>query len=136
MSKNDLPYYVALAAAPGIGPVRFKVLLQHFKSAEAIWEAPEKVISKILTPALFKQFVEFRKNFDIESYLAKISKSNIRVITLEDKNYPKLLKEIADPPPVLYVKGEIETKSESETRTVAVVGTRKMTNYGSQVTEI
>ncbi|MCH7541737.1 DNA-processing protein DprA [Patescibacteria group bacterium] len=48
------------------------------------------------------------------------------------KNYPRLLKEISDPPPVLYVKGELPKSS----RVIAVVGTRKITNYGKEVTEI
>jgi len=130
--KPDLPYYIALAAAPGIGPVRFKLLLSHFKTAEAVWKAPEKILEKALTPSVFKQFIEFRKRFDIERYLDKISKLNIKVITLPDESYPKLLKEIPDPPPVLYAKGELPT----ETRSIAVVGTRKMTSYGREVTEI
>ena len=132
--KSDLPFYVALAGVPGIGPRRFKILLQHFKTAEAVWKTPEKILQKALTPSVFKQFTEYRKSFDVESYFAKISKQNIQVATIEDKTYPKLLKEIADPPPVLYVKGDVETLSEG--RTIAVVGTRKMTAYGREVTEI
>ncbi|HEX7456209.1 MAG TPA: DNA-processing protein DprA [Candidatus Nanoarchaeia archaeon] len=136
--KSDLPFYIALAAAPGVGPVRFKVLLKHFKKAENVWKADEKTLEKILTPALFKQFVQFRKSFDIESYFYKIGKLNIKVITLDDENYPKLLKEIPDAPPVLYVKGELPSGLESELkpRTIAVVGARKMTSYGKEVTEI
>ncbi len=132
MNKRDLPYYIALAAAPGIGPVRFKLLLTHFKSAEVIWRADETTLKKILTPALFNQFTKFRKSFDIERYFDKLSKLNIKVITLDDDNYPKLLKEISDAPPVLYVRGGIP-KSE---RAIGVVGTRKMTSYGREVTEI
>ena len=144
--NKDLPYYVALAGVPGIGPRRFKVLLKHFKRAENVWKAPEKVLEKILTPSLFQQFTDYRKSFDVESYFSKISKQNIGLITIEDKSYPKPLKEIADPPPVLYVRGELETETESgselkslsqsQTKCIAVVGTRKMTNYGREVTEI
>ncbi|MEX0621424.1 MAG: DNA-processing protein DprA [Candidatus Woykebacteria bacterium] len=129
---KDSPYYIALAAAPGIGPVRFQVLLKHFKSAETIWKADEKTLKEILTPKLFEQFTEFRKSFDIQRYLDKISKLNIIVITLNDKNYPKLLKEISDAPPVLYIRGQLP----DEKRVIAVVGTRKITNYGREVTEI
>lgn len=130
--NKDLPYYIALAATPRIGPVRFKVLLDHFKTAKSVWTANEKILEKALTPALFYQFIKFRKEFDIERYLDRIGKLNIEVITIKDNSYPKLLKEISDPPPVLYVKGEIpKTK-----RTIGVVGTRKMTSYGQQVTEI
>jgi DNA processing protein len=136
--KSDLPYYIALAAAPGIGPVRFKLLLSHFKTAQAVWKAPEKILQRALTPSVFKQLIEFRKSFDIERYLERTRKLNIRVITIEDESYPKLLKEISDAPPVLYVKGELPSGLESELkpRTIAVVGTRKMTGYGREVTEI
>ena len=132
MNKRDLPYYIALAATPGIGPVRFKLLITHFKSAESIWKADGTTLRKILTPALFNQFTKFRISFDIERYFDKLSKLNIKVITLGDDSYPKLLKEISDAPPVLYVRGEIP-KSE---RVIGVVGTRKMTSYGREVTEI
>ncbi|MDP2720796.1 MAG: DNA-processing protein DprA [bacterium] len=130
--KRDLPFYIALAAAPGIGPVRFQLLTKHFKTAEAVWKAPDKILQKALTPKLFQQFTHYRKNFDTQIYLDKVSKLNIEVITLNDENYPKLLKEISDAPPVLYVKGEIP-KGE---RIIGVVGTRKMTSYGREVTEI
>jgi DNA processing protein len=132
MSKKDHPFYIALAAAPGIGPMRFNVLLKHFKTAENIWKAPERTLQKILTPKLFNQFTEFRKSFDISAYLGRVSKQDIEVITINDGTYPKLLKEIPDAPPVLYVKGEIPRNE----RVIAVVGTRKITNYGKEVTEI
>ena len=130
--KSDLPFYIVLAAAPGIGPVRFKVLIKHFKTAESIWKAPEKTLEKILTPKLFVQFTKFRKTFDIKRYFDLISKLKIEVITVNDNNYPGLLKEIPDAPPVLYVKGEIPRQK----RVIAVVGARKMTSYGREVTEI
>jgi DNA processing protein len=130
--KRDLPYYVALAAAPGIGPARFKILIKHLKAAETVWKTPDATLEKILTPILFKKFTSFRQSFDIERYFNKIKAEKVKIITIEDNNYPRLLKEISDPPPVLYVKGEIPTGE----RFLAVVGARKMTSYGRQVTEI
>jgi DNA processing protein len=132
--NKDLPYYVALAGVPGIGPRRFKVLLKHFKRAENVWKAPHKILEKILTPSLFQQFTNYRKSFDVEGYFSKISKQGIGLVTIGDESYPKLLKEIADPPPVLYVRGEV--KDLSNERNIAVVGTRKMTAYGREVTEV
>ena len=129
----DLPYYISLAAAPGIGPARFAVLIKHFKRAKAVWTASDKILEKALTPKLFQQFNQFRRDFDPENYLGKIIQKKIKILTIEDKNYPKLLKEIPDPPPVLYIKGDLP---QEEKRIIGVVGTRKMTNYGQQVTEI
>jgi predicted Rossmann fold nucleotide-binding protein DprA/Smf involved in DNA uptake len=48
--KSDLPYYIALAAAPGIRPVHFKLLLKHFKAAKNVWKEKEEGLEKILTP--------------------------------------------------------------------------------------
>ena len=130
--KHDLPYYVALAATPGIGPIRFKALLNHFKTAENVWKAGEKTLQEIFTPRLNTKFSEFRKSFDIPRYINLIIKLGITVITINDKKYPRLLKEIVGAPPVLYVKGELPTQK----RIIAVVGARKITNYGKEVTEI
>jgi DNA processing protein len=130
--KSDLPYFVALAATPGIGPIRFNLLLKHFKTAKAVWNASEGVLQKALTPALLKQFIAHRETFNAKKYFTEISDKKIKIITIGDKSYPKILKEIPDPPPVLYVKGEIP---EGE-RTMGVVGTRKMTGYGREVTEV
>ena len=131
--NSDLPYYVALAAAPGIGPIRFQLLIKYFKTAKAVWTASEKILEKALSPRVFQQFNNYRKSFDIAKYMDNIGKLNIKVITLNDHNYPKLLREISDAPPVLYIKGELP---QEEKRIIGVVGTRKMTSYGEQVTEI
>jgi DNA processing protein len=130
--KADLPYFLALAASPGIGPARFKILLRHFKKAENVWKAPDKILEKILKPALFRQFTSFRKSFDTDKYLELIRDKKIQIVTIDDKNYPRLLKEISDPPPVLYIRGDIPKNN----RVIAVVGTRKITNYGKEVTEV
>jgi len=61
-----------------------------------------------------------------------MNKENIKKITLSDPNYPRLLKEISDPPQVLYLKGEI--KKEDETA-IAIVGTRNYTSYGKRIAE-
>lgn len=134
MKKDDLPYYVALASAPGIGPRKFKILIQFSKSAREVWDEDEKNLVKILGPKTAETFINFRKNLDPERYFVEIRSKNIQLLTIEDKNYPKLLKEIADPPPVLYVRGEVESLLPK--RPIAVVGTRMMTSYGQQVTEI
>ncbi len=131
MSK-DLPYYVALSEAPGIGPGRFKVLLENFPSAESVWKAPDKILKEILDPKIFAEFNQFRQKIDPEKNLDKIIQSQIKIITLVDENYPSRLREIHFPPPVLYYRG---TLVENEL-CLGVVGTRRITSYGREVTEI
>jgi len=129
--NRDLPFYVALAASPGIGPVRFKVLLTHFKTAETVWKLQEQTLEKALPKDAFAKFLAFRKSIEPEIYLEKILSKDIKILNIEDKNYPKFLKEIFDPPPVLYVLGDLIESS----KMLGVVGTRRITNYGKQVTE-
>lgn len=140
-SDNDFPYWLAVNSFLGIGPLRFKVLLDYFGTAKAIWEAPEKELLKInLGEKLTKRFLEYRQTFDISSYLFRLKKSGIFALTWEDKNYPERLKEIDSSPPVLYVcsmKYRVcGIRELFEKKAVAVVGTRKITSYGRQVTEM
>ena len=132
--KSDLPYYVSLAAAPGIGPAKFKILLKFVKSAREIWEEEPRILIKILGEKTARNFLKYRQNTNPQEYLEKIKSKDINIITIEDNNYPKLLKEIADPPHVLYVRGDLSPKLFK--KSIAVVGSRKMTNYGREVTEI
>ena len=60
--ESDLPYYVALAAAPGICPIRFQLLIKYFKTAKAVWIASDKILEKALTPKLFQQFISIVDN--------------------------------------------------------------------------
>lgn len=131
--NKDLPYYVALSQAPGIGLKRFKVLVEHFDSAKAVWTAPEKILQEILDPAVFQKFRQFRADVDPGKLLANISAKDIQVVTLAEKTYPERLKQIFDPPPVLYIRGELRSE---DNKALAVVGTRKITSYGREVTEM
>jgi DNA processing protein len=131
--------WIAFNACPGIGPVRFKLLFDYFGSAKRAFNAPEKSLREIgLGEKLVQNFLSFRKSFDNDSYFLRLERLGINVLFAGEENYPKLLKEIEGRPPVLYVKvrqirpaGQIFQK-----KAVAVVGTRKVTSYGRQVTEV
>ena len=97
--------WVAFNVFEGIGPLRFKLLLDYFGTAEVAYKAPAEKLREIgLGEKLVLKFDNFRKNFDIASYLLRVSQLGIEVLTFADKDYPKLLKEIANPPPVIYAK--------------------------------
>lgn len=98
------------------------------------WNASEVKLREIgLGEKLSKQFTEFKKTFSFSDYLGKLKDLQINVITILDKEYPQLLKEIASPPFVLYIRGDIH-KDWLKKKTIAVVGTRNITQYGEQVT--
>ncbi|MEK7587547.1 MAG: DNA-processing protein DprA [Patescibacteria group bacterium] len=132
---EERKYWVGFSVFPGIGPVRFKLLLDYFGSAAAAWKAPESVFKNIkLGEKLTDEFIDFRKTFDVDEYLKQLEKLHVSVLTLNNPKYPKLLKEIPDAPFLLYVKGLHNKESIRLDRTIAVVGTRKITHYGEEVT--
>ena len=110
------------------------MLYEYFGSAKKAWEASQNELLKInLGQKLTLKFLKFRGVFDIDKYLEKLKELKIEVLTWEDEGHPKLLREIPTAPPVLYVKGKITVE---DNKALAVVGTRKVTPYGRQVTQV
>lgn len=134
MDIDERNYYLAFSCFSGIGPVRFKLLVDYFGSAKSAYLASEKDLHKIhISEKLLREFLNFRKTFPLSAYNQKLKKLDICAITLFEEDYPQLLSEISDPPFVIYVRGNIPDKKELK-KSVAVVGTRKITNYGMHVT--
>jgi DNA processing protein len=132
---EEKSYWVGFSVFPGIGPVRFKLLRDYFGSAKAAWETQTGELRNIkLGEKLTEQFDHFRKTFNIEAYLKQLQDLHVSVLTLNDSKYPKLLKEISDPPFLLYIRGKKTDEPINLERTIAVVGTRKITRYGEEVT--
>lgn len=130
---KNIAYLLSLHSVAGLGPMRLKALLDYFSDPKMAWEADVLEIQRIGIPQnVINLFLETRKKLNPEKYLESIEKSGIKYLTVFDENYPRLLKEIYDPPTVLYYKGEILPEDE---RAVAVVGTRRVTGYGKLVTQ-
>lgn len=132
MSKY-LKYYLAFSHFLGIGPIKFKQLITGFGNPENAYQAETKKIVEILGPKLTEKFNRFRLEFKSDSILKNLFKKNIQVLTLDDEYYPNNLRQISDPPICLYLLGE--KKVLKETNIIAIVGTRKPTSYGQEVTE-
>jgi len=133
---DERSYWIAFSVFPGIGPVRFKLLNEYFGSAKNAWEAKTKEWEQLnLPPRLLREFLHFRRTFSIPAYITKLREGHVSVLTLSDKKYPKLLKEISDAPFVLYVKSTRGSEKIDMERTIAVVGTRKASPYGITATE-
>ncbi len=134
MDNDEKKYWLGFSAFPGIGPLRFTLLLKFFKTAQKAWEAKrEKLLEIGLGEKLTASFCAFRATFSLKDYIVLLNKKSIRVLTLKDSTYPNLLKEVAAAPFVLYVRTEGEIAFDDE-RSIAVVGTRKITSYGREVT--
>ncbi len=135
MDRSELKYWLGFSSFPGVGPLRFKLLINYFGSAEKAWNADvKKLLSIGLGEKLTAKFDHFRKTFLLDKYVEDIEKKEIKVITLKDKTYPKLLSQISDAPFLIYVRGDISVLNEVRP-CIGVVGTRKITRYGEEVTK-
>ncbi|MEA3272216.1 MAG: DNA-processing protein DprA [Patescibacteria group bacterium] len=130
--SSDLKYRVSLTRFPKIGPFRFQKLIKFFNSAENIWKAPFNDLKRSnLEEKIITDFITRRHEINPDAEMEKLDKNNIKVLLFEDVDYPKLLKEIYAPPYLLYYKGDTKCLNEF---VVAIVGTRKATSYGKQIT--
>lgn len=128
-------YWLGFSLFPGIGPATFKRLLIHFITAKNAWNADYEELKKAgVSEKISRQFVEFKKKFSFEKQLDLLQKKNIMFVTWDDSLYPNRLKQIKNPPFVLYVKGSLDLLSK-EPLYIGIVGARKVTNYGREVTE-
>ena len=133
MLDSDIKYWVALNSVDGLGPVHFQQLLKYFGGAENAWNASVADLQQLqFSEKLTESFLRTRKNLDLETTMERLNKLGVRVLTISSPDYPPLLKKIYDPPPVLYVRGTIIKEDELA---VAIVGSRRMTQYGKEVTE-
>lgn len=140
-SVTEKTYWLGFSTFSGIGPLRFKLLLEHFGSAKNAWQASQKDLRDAgLGEKLTGKFDTFRNTFSLQEYTKQLDEKQVSFITLQDNNYPVLLKQIKNPPFVLYIKGDKEILSQrlenQDNKYIGVVGTRKITQYGREVTEL
>jgi len=131
--NNDIKYWVGFNNIPGIGRVRLGQLESYFGSLEPAWNAPIGEMKRAgLDSSALRAIEQWRGKIDPDAEMEKLERHRIQVLTCKDASYPRRLKEIYDYPPVLYVKGTMLPEDEW---CLAVVGTRRATVYGKQVTE-
>ncbi|HZE86624.1 MAG TPA: DNA-processing protein DprA [Methylomirabilota bacterium] len=134
---DDRSYWVGFSVFPGIGPGRFAKLLSHFGTAKDAWNASEKELASIIGKALTESFAVFRKNFSLAAYESQLQSAKVSYLIKDESDYPTLLKQIKNPPFVLYCKGNKEILKQVQNDIyIGIVGTRKITSYGKQVTEM
>jgi DNA processing protein len=126
-------YWIGFNKTRGIGSVRFQQLLNFFGSLEVAWHASYEALRRAgLGEKVTNSFLQVRPTIDLELEVKKISDLGIQVVTLNEDCYPRRLKEIDQPPPVLYMKGKLIPQDDWA---VAIVGTRQNSAYGRQLTE-
>jgi len=129
---NDLRYWIGFNIVRGIGPTRLRALLDYFGDVKRAWHAPVEGLRRTgLDSRSLKNLLAARSTLDLEQELERIAATGARALTWQSPDYPRLLREIPAPPPVLYVKG---TLTEEDAWTMAVVGTRRASTGGREVT--
>jgi DNA processing protein len=121
--------WIALNMTPGVGPRVTARLLEHFGSAEAIFDAPRRDLALLrLTPETIESIASRELHARAEEEIEKVRKLGGDILVLDDGVYPTLLRETYDPPVTLYVKGAWSECLDAPC--VAVVGSRRCSTYG------
>ncbi len=133
VSNNDIKYRVGFSIIPGIGRVKLTQIENYFDNLEDAWKAaPAELKHSGLDSSSINAITSWRSRISLEAELEKLDRYGVKVLTWHDPDYPARLKEIYDYPPLLYVRGSLLPEDEW---CLAVVGTRRVSVYGRQVTE-
>ncbi len=125
-------YWLGFNQVKGVGPVRLRALLHQFGDLETAWHAPDTQLRAAgLDKRTLANLHEARQTLNLDRLIDEVNAIGATALTLDDPDYPALLREIPDAPPVLYVKG---TLLEADRWAVALVGTRNASVYGRDVT--
>ncbi|MCP4298239.1 MAG: DNA-protecting protein DprA [Proteobacteria bacterium] len=126
---NHVKTLLALWLVPGIGPKKIQTLCEHFSNIELIKRAKVKELSQLegINQTIAEEIVRAFDSKGLKRELELIEKSDVKLLGLTDPLYSQSLREIANPPPVLYIKGEIDLNKGIP---IAFVGSRKASYTG------
>jgi DNA processing protein len=131
--EDERAYWVVLNMATGIGPVRFQRLLQICGGARGAWQASDLELAAAgLERRTADALRRLRQRTSPEAVARRLAQLGVRALTLLDDDYPSNLRQVADAPPVLFVRGSLRP---ADSEAVALVGTRRATAYGRAVAE-
>lgn len=128
---DDAMYWAGFHRVPFVGPTRIERLLRRFGSLERAWNATPGELRAVLDERAVENVLKTRSTIVLDAEMDRYQRAGIAVISRVDPSYPRLLAQIPAPPPVLYVRGELLPRDEVA---VAIVGTRRATAYGREVT--
>jgi DNA processing protein len=132
-SVTHILEWLAISLTPGLGPTKARKLVEHFGSAEAVFHASLTELESTGMQAVSAQSIATGKSAEMaREEIARAATAGVTVVSVEDPCYPSRLKEIYDPPLVLYVRGNPEVLTLPG---IAMVGTRHPTPYGSGMAE-
>ncbi len=131
---TNLESLLTLNAICELGSIRIKNLLAHFGSAEKVLSASENELRNVdgVNLSACQNIIRKKNKFDVEKELSLAKKHDIKIISIQDKDYPENLKTIYDPPTILYLKGEFLKQDDLS---IAIVGSRRASIYGISCAE-
>ncbi len=126
---------LGFSLVPGIGPLRYQLLLKRFSSPLQSFNAHRKDLAEVLGDTTADRLVRFRESFDANRFLSEYEKSNITIITQYSPQFPRLLLQIQDPPICLFaLHKDNKPLINDDSVHIAVVGSRNYSTYGKSVT--
>jgi DNA processing protein len=130
---NTTLAYLTLLSAKGLGPRKIKMLIEHFGNATTVLEADKQALAEVegFGTVTIRAIEEAKRNDWSNKELERADKLNIQLIHLEHEQYPDALKHIYDPPPLLYVRGQLPTSEHA----IGIVGTRDASDYAIKFSE-
>jgi DNA processing protein len=129
---SDLRHHIAFNRVSGIGPAKIQRLLDYFGELETAWAADAFELARAgLDKRALENLLLARKEMDIDAEVDRAQRTCDLILTFDDPRYPRRLKEIPQPPPLLYIKGTLKPEDEWA---LAVVGTRSASAYGKETT--
>ena len=132
--REEIFYWLGLSLVPGVGSILYKRLLERFNHPMAAFQASTEELLGV--EGMVQRVVEaihrgpFEKAIEREFYLLEKAKGTL--LTLHGEGYPRRLKAIYDPPPLLYVRGAVKAEDDFA---IAIVGSRKTSTYGREITD-
>jgi DNA processing protein len=127
----DIEKWLTLIRSDGVGPTTLTKLMKHFGSADLALAASISELAKVngIGYKTAERISATRGKFDVKRELELAEKLGVWIIHLEDPRYPPVLKQIYDPPPILYIKG---TLTKQDNLAISIVGTRRCSLYGQE----
>jgi DNA processing protein len=128
----ELRYWIGFNLVKGIGPAKVRRLLDYFGNLRSAWSASsDELLATGLDRRSLENLLAARAGVDLDRMLQRIERAGVQVLTWDSPGYPRNLLSIPQPPPVLYVRG---TLTPADEWAVALVGTRRASAYGREVT--
>ncbi len=123
--------YLQMHLASGVGPVRFRKLVEHFGDIDSVLKASAGAMQRVdgVGPKVAEGILQARDDTAVENEIKRAGECGVRILCREDEDYPKPLLHVPDPPTCLYVRGDLQP---TDGIAVAIVGTRRCSHYARE----